>query len=55
MQVRVELETKYKDVIGVPHTVINDGQIRIGGAQDAKVFIRAFQQILDEHKMESKS
>jgi len=55
MQVRLELETKYKDVIGVPHTVINAGQIRLGGAQDAKVFTRVFQQLLEESRLEGKS
>ena len=55
LQVRFELETKYKDVIGVPHTVINDGQIRLGGAQDTKVFVKVFQQLLDESRMDSKA
>jgi predicted DsbA family dithiol-disulfide isomerase len=54
-EVRLELETKYKDVIGVPHTVINAGQIRLGGAQDAKVFTRVFQQLLEESRLEGKS
>lgn len=45
---RWELETKYKDVIGVPHTVINDGQLRLGGAKDSSVWIKVFQRLLEE-------
>lgn len=53
MQVHDELDHAYKDVIGVPHTVIN-GTIRLGGAQEVSVYRRVFQQLLEEAKMSSK-
>ena len=53
VQVNRQLETMYKDVIGVPHMVINEGQIRIGGAKDVADYVNVFQALLNEHRAEA--
>ena len=50
-----QLDSMYKDVIGIPHMVINEGQIRLGGVKDTDDYLKAFQALLDTFNAEAES
>ena len=57
MQVNHQLETMYKDVIGIPHMVLKYGseKVRIGGAKDITFLRELFQKIHQDLLLEAQT